>query len=176
MELLLQGVDDRTRRLEEEDFTLEPDTSAECELFDTLELILEETVVIVIDADPHLNIYVSAQFDADINDDQTEDLTLNDPPEELFLNISIQENLLENPNVLIYDDEMFEFDDSNEINEDTIVVTGFTVSLDNPLEFTFWEDAERCSRTTEGGRISKVERVLSDPFLSGLVHRKSSQI
>ena len=27
---------------------------------------------------------------ADINDDQTEDLTLNDPPEELFLNISIQ--------------------------------------------------------------------------------------
>ena len=42
---------------------MEPDTSAECELFDTLELILEETVVIVIDADPHLNIYVSAQFD-----------------------------------------------------------------------------------------------------------------
>ena len=35
--------------------------------------------------------------------------------------------MLEKPNVLIYDDEMFEFDDSNEINEDTIVVTGFTV-------------------------------------------------
>ena len=35
--------------------------------------------------------------------------------------------MLEKPNVLIYDDEMFEFDDSNEINEDTIIVTGFTV-------------------------------------------------
>ena len=43
---------------------------------------------------------------------------------------SLQENLLEKPNVLIYDDEMFEFDDSNEINEDTIVVTGFTVRFD----------------------------------------------
>ena len=42
---------------------MEPDTSAECELFDTLELIVEETVVIVTDADPHLNIYVSAQFE-----------------------------------------------------------------------------------------------------------------
>lgn len=42
---------------------MEPDTSAECELFDTLELILEETVDIVTDADPHLNIYVSAQFE-----------------------------------------------------------------------------------------------------------------
>ena len=38
--------------------------------------------------------------------------------------------MLEKPNVLIYDDEMFEFDDSNEINEDTIVVTGFTVRFD----------------------------------------------
>ena len=56
-------MDDRTRLLEEDDFTLEPDTSAECELFDTLELILEETVVIVSHADPHLNIYVSAQFE-----------------------------------------------------------------------------------------------------------------
>ena len=56
-------VDDRTRLLENDDFTLEPDTSTECELFDILELIVEETVVIVIDADPHLNIYVSAQFE-----------------------------------------------------------------------------------------------------------------
>ena len=56
-------MEDRTRLLEEDDFTLEPDTSAECELFDTLELILEETVVIVTDANPHLNIYVSAQFE-----------------------------------------------------------------------------------------------------------------
>ena len=38
--------------------------------------------------------------------------------------------MLEKPNVLIYDNEMFEFDDSNEINEDTIVVTGFTVRFD----------------------------------------------
>ena len=57
------GVDDRTRRLEEADFALEPDSSTECELFDTLELIVEETVVIVTDSDPHLNIYVSAQFE-----------------------------------------------------------------------------------------------------------------
>ena len=59
--------------------------------------------------------------------------------------------------MLICNDDMnFEFDDTNEINEDTIIVTGFTVrsltinillcvylfflyfSKDNPLEFTFW--------------------------------------
>ena len=56
-------VDDRTRLLEKDDFTLEPDTSTECELFDISELIVEETVVIVPDTDPHLNIYVSAQFE-----------------------------------------------------------------------------------------------------------------
>ena len=47
-----------------------------------------------------------------------------------MITLSLQENLLEKPNVLVYDDEMFEFDDSNEINEDTIIVTGFTVRLD----------------------------------------------
>ena len=47
-----------------------------------------------------------------------------------IINIILQENLLEKPNVLIYDDEMFEFDDTNEINEDTIIVTGFTVRFD----------------------------------------------
>ena len=61
--VMSSGVDDRTRRLEEDDFSLEPDTSTECELFDILELIVEETVVIVTDSDPHLNIYVSAQFE-----------------------------------------------------------------------------------------------------------------
>ena len=74
--------------------------------------------------------------------------------------------MLEKPNVLIYDDEMFEFDDSNEINEDTIIVTGFTVRFDykkisaknncslqlrQPTRVHFLEeDAERCSRATEG--------------------------
>ena len=47
-----------------------------------------------------------------------------------IINIILQENLLEKPNVLIYDEEMFEFDDTNEINEDTIIVTGFTVRFD----------------------------------------------
>ena len=61
--VMSSGVVDRTRRLEEDDFSLEPDTSTECELFDILELIVEETVVIVTDSDPHLNIYVSAQFE-----------------------------------------------------------------------------------------------------------------
>ena len=32
--------------------------------------------------------------------------------------------------MVIHDDEMFEYDDSNEINEDTIIVTGFTVRFD----------------------------------------------
>ena len=36
--------------------------------------------------------------------------------------------MLEKQPVLICNDDMnFEFDDSNEINEDTIIVTGFTV-------------------------------------------------
>ena len=48
----------------------------------------------------------------------------------MIINIILQENLLEKPNVLIYDEEMFEFDDTNEINEDTIIVTGFTVRFD----------------------------------------------
>ena len=57
-------MEDRTRLLEDDNFTLEPDTFTECELFDiSSELIMEETVVIVTDANPHLNIYVSAQFE-----------------------------------------------------------------------------------------------------------------
>ena len=45
--------------------------------------------------------------------------------------------MLEKQPVLICNDGMdFEFDDTNEINEDTIIVTGFTVrSLDNKYVF-----------------------------------------
>ena len=84
-----------------------------------------------------------------------------------------QEDLLEKQPVLICNDGMdFEFDDTNEINEDTIIVTGFTVrSLDNKyiivciyfLNFLFQqgqppgvhileEDAERRERAAEGRR------------------------
>ena len=53
-----------------------------------------------------------------------------EPPAELFLDMSIQENLLENARVGITTlhqcDFDFEVEDSN-ITEDSVVVTGFTV-------------------------------------------------
>ena len=53
-----------------------------------------------------------------------------EPPTELFLDMSIQENLLENARVGITTlhqcDFDFEVEDSN-ITEDSVVVTGFTV-------------------------------------------------
>ena len=57
------GVDDRKRHLEDGNYIIEPDTFTECELFETVELIVEETGVLVIDPDPHLNIYISALLD-----------------------------------------------------------------------------------------------------------------
>ena len=57
------GVDERTRHLEDGNYIIEPDTFTECELFETVELIVAETGVLVIDPDPHLNIYISAHLD-----------------------------------------------------------------------------------------------------------------
>ena len=60
------GVDDRTRHLEDGNYIIEPDTFTECELFETVELIVAETCVLVIDPDPHLNIYISALLDVSL--------------------------------------------------------------------------------------------------------------
>ena len=65
-----------------------------------------------------------------------------------------KEDLLEKQPVLICNDDMnFEFDDSNEINEDTIIVTGFTVrslTANKHLKFfrenIFWLRRDRSSR------------------------------
>ena len=45
----------------------------------------------------------------------------------MYLNVLIQEDLLEKQKLIVFSDGInFEIDDTNEINEDTIVVTGFT--------------------------------------------------
>ena len=45
----------------------------------------------------------------------------------MYLNVSIQEDLLEKQKLIVFSDGIsFEIDNTNDINEDTIIVTGFT--------------------------------------------------
>ena len=56
--MLFSDVDERTHELEENNYEFEADISTDCEVFESSKLIEEETVIMVTDSDPHLNIYI----------------------------------------------------------------------------------------------------------------------
>ena len=66
---MCQDLEERTRYLEENNFSLEPDIFTECELLDVEELIVEETADRVTDSDPQINIYIPTQCEeSDLTD------------------------------------------------------------------------------------------------------------
>ena len=56
-------MDDRTKLLEEKNIDFEPDNFIKCEILDEAEEIEEETVVIVSDLYPHLNVYIPFELE-----------------------------------------------------------------------------------------------------------------
>ena len=56
-------LDDRTKMLEEENINFELDNFIKCEILDEAEEIEEETVVIVSDLYPHLNVYIPFELE-----------------------------------------------------------------------------------------------------------------
>ena len=56
-------MDDRTKLLEDKNIDFEPDNFIECEILDEAEEIEEETLVIVCDLSPHLNVYIPFELE-----------------------------------------------------------------------------------------------------------------
>ena len=57
----IADIEERTQELIEENYAAEPDISTDCEVFDKSELIEEETVVIVPDSDPNIEVYITSE-------------------------------------------------------------------------------------------------------------------
>lgn len=79
-----------------------------------------------------------------LGDEDEGEFESEDPPPMFTLDMSWQENLLENARVGITTIHQCDFDfdiedDGNGASEDNIVVTGLTVDKDDPLKFVFWK-------------------------------------
>eukprot|EP00090_Calanus_glacialis_P001729 TRINITY_DN11259_c0_g1_i1.p1 TRINITY_DN11259_c0_g1~~TRINITY_DN11259_c0_g1_i1.p1 ORF type:complete len:267 (-),score=92.53 TRINITY_DN11259_c0_g1_i1:44-805(-) len=79
-----------------------------------------------------------------LGDEDEGEFESEDPPPMFTLDMSWQENLLENARVGITTIHQCDFDfdiedDGNGATEDNIVVTGLTVDKDDPLKFVFWK-------------------------------------
>lgn len=134
MNLKIQELEGQAVHLEPENYGEEPDVFTDCQELDISEEVVDETADIVHDIDPYLNMWTAFFQEVQLRDESAEDFENENIPELLYLNISLQEDLFENARVgstVINDCEF-------EINEDSVIVTGFTVNKDNPLEFTFW--------------------------------------
>ena len=72
---------------------------------------------------PHLH------FQVHLSDRNEDEFEAEEPPTELFLDMSVQENLLENARIGITTLHQcdFEIEDTENVNEDNVFVTGFTV-------------------------------------------------
>jgi len=75
-----------------------------------------------------------------LDDAEEEEFETEDPPPMFTLDMSWQENLLENARVGITTIHSYDFEvDGNGATEDNIMVTGLTVDKDDPLKFVFWK-------------------------------------
>ena len=72
---------------------------------------------------PHLH------FQVHLSDRNEDEFEAEEPPTELFLDTSVQENLLENARIGITTLQQcdFQIEDTDNVNEDNVFVTGFTV-------------------------------------------------
>ena len=68
-------------------------------------------------------------FQVHLSDRNEDEFEAEEPPTELFLDMSVQENLLENARIGITTLHQcdFQIEDTENVNEDNVFVTGFTV-------------------------------------------------
>jgi len=100
--------------------------------------------ILTADVDPALYLWAIIVEQVQLSDQNEGEFESESAPPMLKLDMSWQENLLENARVGITTIHQCDFDfdieeDGGGATEDNVVVTGFTVDKEDPLKFTFWK-------------------------------------